>query len=515
MTQKGFDDLTPITAAETAAADVILWRDDDAATPVKERSMTRTELQKTIGTAGQTPLRVMVSDAEGNLDTSNVTTTELANIAAVIDTLTSGSSVALDFNGSPSAKLAIGHDVTFTTSNRATAKRKTLTIFGHATNAYGLTWPVGWKNAGGTALPTSIPATAVYRFNLECFGDNESDVVVEWVNGAGVAVSLTPAPAQECSKASSVGFNLGSSVAGGPNLGWLVVTLSASTGTFTASTGNGKVSETLDADGSGRYTALQFLSTRANIASHLTGFTWYPPTSSGIPAVATGSITLTIADVLNSPNWNIGVTSYGADEVQQLDWMNTGVSYSLAYGKFTAGLSPYGTSAPIDASGGTGAVQSALATLMGADAPTVGGTMATTTFTFNAGDLQHVDVNELTITPDTLYIPNDGTQGGSFTWSKTQSGDGVSTPDQYSGTWDNGSAGYVSFDGVACAKGSGGFGTSGSVVVGGVTYSMSDAGSSWTLTATDFIDHGTFGSVSAYIGLPLTPTMSTPTQGNS
>ena len=418
------------------------------------------------------------------------------------ETLVSGATVTLDFAANEMAQLVVAHNVTFAFSNLAAGKRKEVIL--SAGSTFTLAYPAGIKNVGGTALPASIGATDNITLRFSSAGTTDAEVRVEFVNGAGVAVSLTPAPAQECHKAGSVGFNLGSSVAGGPNLGWLTVTLSASAGTFSCGNGNGLISETLDAE-TGRNTAKQFLSTRDNLASALTSFTWYPPTSSGIPVVGAGSITMTISDVFNSPFWNIAVTAYGADEVQQLDWLNTGSPYTPAAGTFTL-TTVAGATGAIAASGGASAMQAALTTLMGADAPNVTGGGSTYSFTWSNGDYAHTDVAEITVTEVTTIHDGSNTNWGAPMRATT--GDGVSISDSFTGSWDTAGVGTVDWGSGPIAKGGGSFS------IGPVTYNVVDSGLSYTVTCTDLDPHADISATPNY-GLPLTATMSTPTPGNT
>jgi len=431
------------------------------------------------------------------------------------DTLTSAASVNLDFGTGNNAKLTLGHDVTFTTSNRAADKIKTLTIFGHASNAYNLTYPGDWKNCGGTSFPASIPSGSVHQFRFSVFGTAETDVVVEYVNGAGVDYALTASAPISIPKGGSQSLSAAaSSITGGLNRGYCLISISVSAGTFTITYGPGTIiTSTIDGD-TGRYTAVQFFCQygSGNMTTFLSGLTWYGPLSAMTPIPGSGAFSFSISDTVESIGWNVGVTAYGSDEVQQLDWTNTGTPTAPTSGFFTLSHSSYGTTAAIDTQGGSSSIQSALTTLMGSAAPTVGGSGATYTFTFSNGALAHIDTAEMTVNTGSPQ-PNDGIYNAGFAFSKVQTGDGSSQPDSYNGTWENFAVGSVTFDGVVVAKNASG-GSGASPVIGGVTYTLVDSGGSFTLTASDFADHGTI-SATPSIGFQLTGTMTTTTAGGT
>lgn len=437
---------------------------------------------------------------------------QLTNLPAPVvttDNLASASTVDLDFNGSTKAKLNIANNVTFTTSNKAANKSKTLTVFGHASNYYNLVYPSGWKNCGGTSLPTSIPPNTVYQFHMTVFGTNESDVVVEFVNGAGVVVSLTTPVSIAVYKGSSSTVVV-SDISGGSNLGYMIVDITTSIGYFTVGyPANGFLSFTLfDGITPGNYTSAQVLTAKMWLSLVLQGLTWY---SNPSYAVESGTLSIGVYDGTNGVLKTIGVSSYGDDAVQQLDWTDSGLPFSPTAGKFKLNAWTYGTTGKIDVTGGASALQSALTTLMGSDAPSVSGSGATYTFTFSNGSLAHTSVPDLSVTYD-VDSPNNGANG-SWSFNKTSNGDGVSTADSYSGTWDYYQIGEVVFDGVVVIKQPyGGSGTS--PTIGGVSYTLVDSGSSFTLTAGDFVDHGTISATPSY-GVGLVASVTTIVPGNS
>lgn len=461
-----------------------------------------------------TALNSIPSATLAYLDATSSIQDQLDALSSVgTDTLTSASTVNLDFSSVNNAKLSIGHDVTFTTSNRASSKAKTLTIFGHASNSYNLAYPSDWKNCGGTSLPAAIAANVVYQFNFNVFGTAETDVVVEYVNGSGVDFALTASGNVQCYKSSSVACPAISAASGGPNRGFIYMTVNATIGTFTTGLPPGNLTSTIDGD-TGRYTAITgyFAFGVSNIVTYLSPFTWYPPQSGGFGVPGTGTMVFGLSDSVESASVNITVTAYGDDEVQQLEWTNTGSPTAPVGGRFTLTHSGYGTTAAIDASGGTGAIQSALTNLMGAAAPTVGGSATTTTFTYSNGVLAHTDTAELTVGAGTPEV-HDSSGNAGFLCTQTQTGDNSTQPDIWSGTWDTSYVGKVTFNGVDINKLASG-GSSTTLTLYSVIWTLTDVGNTFTLTAPDFTPYGSISSTPD-IGFALIGTMSTLTAGNS
>jgi hypothetical protein len=85
--RKGFDDLASITGAAVQSNDRWLLQDVDAVTDVKERRIVHSEARKAMGTSGLDPLKVIVSDAAGHADTSNVSTTELSYLSGATSSI--------------------------------------------------------------------------------------------------------------------------------------------------------------------------------------------------------------------------------------------------------------------------------------------------------------------------------------------------------------------------------------------------------------------------------------------
>ena len=433
--------------------------------------------------------------------------TNLPGGSAGLTTVTSAASIALDFDD-PVQKLAIGHNVTFTTTNRTAGETILLAIFGHASNSYSLTFSADWKNVSGVALPTQIAANAVYQFRLSCFGSAETDVTVEYVSGAGVDYAFTASAAIYIHKSSSANFNpVSGTMTGGPSRGWVLKTINASVGTFTGSFGSYIVSQTVDVD-TGRLTAVQWLALSSSSQQADLAVVWYPTEIAAVGQVCSGYLGWSIQDGVESAGDNLLIVAYGADEVQQLQWTNTGTPTGATGGRFTLYHSSYGSTAAIDVAGGTSAIQSALSTLMGSAAPTVGGDMTTTTFTFSNGALAHTDTAELSLGGGSPSV-HDSTGNGSFSMTQTQTGDSSTISDVHSGSWGPSDAGTVTFGGTVYIRGG-----STTVVIGAVTYTVADYGSSFTLTCNDLDPHGGV-SATPDLGFALTGTMSTTTAGNS
>lgn len=428
------------------------------------------------------------------------------------ETLTSGPTVTLDFSANETAILDVDTDVTFAYSNLSAGKTKTVFVMTSEVSTSNLSYPGTSKNVSNTALPTTISGSTVHKLTFHSTGTTAAEVMIEYANGAGTVFALTAPADISISKGSTDSRTIATVSGGGPNIGYVIVTVAATSGTFTlSSTGFGVYgTPNVDPDGSERWTSVSFLSDKANAATHLSAtLTWYPPTSGGTPVVGSGAINCNASAGAIVTYWSFNVTSYGADEVQQLAWSRFGSPTQCADGVFTLYHSGYGTSGAIEAIGGISAVQAALTALMGSAAPTVGGDMTTTTFTYSNGVLAHTDTSELTVAAGSP-VPHDGSASVYFSFTKTQTGDGVSVPDQYTGGWDSGSVGRVLFDSVPFIKGSGA-----AVTIGSITYSLTDMGASFTLTCTsDFADHGTV-SAAPYLGFTLDSAFSTTTQGNT
>ncbi len=79
--RKGFVDLDTVAGSTIQSGDKWLLHRTDSVADVKECAVVHFEARKAMGTSGLDPLKVIVSDADGHADTSNVTTSDLANIA--------------------------------------------------------------------------------------------------------------------------------------------------------------------------------------------------------------------------------------------------------------------------------------------------------------------------------------------------------------------------------------------------------------------------------------------------
>lgn len=92
--------------------------------------------------------------------------------------LTSSTSVAIDMALEEYRSLSLAHDVTFTTSNRASGRVQRLRIICDATPR-NLTFPGGWVFLNAAA-PASIAASKTAILTLRSYGTADSDIVATW-----------------------------------------------------------------------------------------------------------------------------------------------------------------------------------------------------------------------------------------------------------------------------------------------------------------------------------------------
>lgn len=95
-------------------------------------------------------------------------------------TITTGASIALDFNAGPNQQVdPLSNNVTFSTTNRAAASGETkfidLKISADSSGPYTLAFPAGWRWI--TVMPTSIAADKIGFLSLRCYGANDTNVV--------------------------------------------------------------------------------------------------------------------------------------------------------------------------------------------------------------------------------------------------------------------------------------------------------------------------------------------------
>jgi hypothetical protein len=103
---------------------------------------------------------------------------QYANLRLTHSTLTYGASVALDFDGNGFQTCSLTGDITFTTSNLAAGRSKTIRIVGDG-SLRSFTFPGGWTFVGAAA-PASLAANKVAVLTLTSFGTTDADVVAAY-----------------------------------------------------------------------------------------------------------------------------------------------------------------------------------------------------------------------------------------------------------------------------------------------------------------------------------------------
>lgn len=93
-------------------------------------------------------------------------------------TLTYAATVDIDFTLADYRSLSLTGNVTFTTSNRAAPRARTIRIIGDGSSRT-LTFPAGWIFIGA-AVPTALAANKVAILSVTCFGANDSDIVAAY-----------------------------------------------------------------------------------------------------------------------------------------------------------------------------------------------------------------------------------------------------------------------------------------------------------------------------------------------
>lgn len=101
----------------------------------------------------------------------------LYGVTDTVATLTYGATTDIDMNLEETMTLALTGNVTFTTSNKGTGKRKTIKILADGSTRT-FTFP-SWKFVGAAA-PASIAANKTAILTLECFGANDTDIVAAY-----------------------------------------------------------------------------------------------------------------------------------------------------------------------------------------------------------------------------------------------------------------------------------------------------------------------------------------------
>ena len=154
------------------------------ATKIADGTVTSTEFQyiNTLSSNAQTQIDAK-SPAASPTFTGTVTTAAVDVAGNNIDNIqnlihdTSATTTALDFSGDQLQTISISANTTFTTSNRATGKSKTIKITTDGTLRT-LTFP-SWKFVG--AMPTEQAASKIGILTVTCFGTADTDIVAAYV----------------------------------------------------------------------------------------------------------------------------------------------------------------------------------------------------------------------------------------------------------------------------------------------------------------------------------------------
>lgn len=95
-----------------------------------------------------------------------------------VTTLDYASSVVLDFAGSAFQTVTLTGNITFTTSNLAAGRSKTIRIIGDGSSR-SLAFPAGWIFVGAAA-PTALAASKVAILTMTSFGTANANVVAAY-----------------------------------------------------------------------------------------------------------------------------------------------------------------------------------------------------------------------------------------------------------------------------------------------------------------------------------------------
>ena len=93
-------------------------------------------------------------------------------------TLTYAASVVLDFSGADFQTVTLAGDITFTTSNLAAGRSKTVRIIGDGSSR-NFTFPGGWIFVGAAA-PTALAANKTAILTMTRFGTADANVVAAY-----------------------------------------------------------------------------------------------------------------------------------------------------------------------------------------------------------------------------------------------------------------------------------------------------------------------------------------------
>lgn len=123
-------------------------------------------------------LKTAAPTSGGFTHDDNTKTISVDSGFAPSSTLTYASSVALNFTGSPYQTVTLTGVITFTTSNLAAGRSKTIRVVGDASNR-ALTFPAGWKFVGAEA-PTELASGKTAILTLTSFGTTDANVVAAY-----------------------------------------------------------------------------------------------------------------------------------------------------------------------------------------------------------------------------------------------------------------------------------------------------------------------------------------------
>ena len=111
----------------------------------------------------------------------SLTTTDrpqFANVRSTHSTLTYAGTTNIDLDGDGFQTVTLTGVITFTTSNRAAGRSKTIRIIGD-TSSRALTWPAGWTWVGAAA-PTALAANKDAILTITAFGTADTDIVAAY-----------------------------------------------------------------------------------------------------------------------------------------------------------------------------------------------------------------------------------------------------------------------------------------------------------------------------------------------
>lgn len=112
---------------------------------------------------------------------SGLTTTDrasFANVRPTHSTLTYAATTDIDLDGNGFQTVTLTGNITFTTSNRAAGRCKTIRMVGDSSSRT-LTWPAGWTWIGAAA-PSALAANKDAILTITAFGTADADIVAAY-----------------------------------------------------------------------------------------------------------------------------------------------------------------------------------------------------------------------------------------------------------------------------------------------------------------------------------------------